>query len=219
MSDERRYQLNRKAFAATRALGKGKDADPKWDYMYVSPKGVICTDRVALIRVSLPEQKNAPETACVFTGSVLEENKPKTGDELVTMPEGREAKCDGTLAVPNFSQAIPDPATQIASITVTAKHLIDVLKAACEVTDHARHLVRLRICGDGNKNQQLRIDAHRDDEAQEFTGVIMGTVYTGTNIPGDPTNGQSGPKVEAFDEKKLTLPLTEGRKFRNAKDE
>ncbi len=216
---ERRYKLNRKCYAATRALGKGKDADPKWDYMYVGPKGCICTDRVALIRVSLPEQENAPTTPCVFTGSVLEENRPKTGDEIVTMPDGKEAKCDGTLAVPNFSQAIPDPGTQIASITVTAKHLIDVLKAACEVTDHARHLVRLRICGDGNKNQQLRIDAHRDDDAQEFCGVIMGTVYTGTNIPGDPQNGQQQTKVESFDERKLTLPLTEGRKFRNAKDE
>jgi len=216
---ERRYQLNRKCYAATRALGKGADADSKWDYMYVSPKGVICTDRVALIRISLPPQENPPTTPCVFTGAVLTEHKPKTGDELVTMPEGREAKCDGTLAVPNFSAAIPDPATQLASITVTAKHLISILKAACEVTDHQRHLVRLRICGDGNKNMQLRVDAHRDDDGQEFTGVIMGTVYTGNNIPGDPNN-QTGVKiVETFDEKKLTLPLQEGRKFRNAKED
>lgn len=218
---ERRYKLNRKCFAATRALGKGKDADPKWDYMYVSGKGCICTDRVSIIRVTLPEQDDMPTTPCVFTGSVLAENKPKTGDELVTMPEGKEAKCDGTLAVPDFKQAIPETTTQIASITVTAKHLIEVLKAACEVTDHARYLVRLRICGDGNKNTQLRVDAHRDDGGQEFTAAIMGTVYTGTNIPGDPQNGNQnqGAKNEAFDEKKLTLPLTEGRKFRNAKDE
>lgn len=185
---ERRYILNKKCFAATRALAKGRDADPKWNYMYVSPKGCICTDRVALIRVSLPPQSDAPTAPCVFTSDVFEEMRPKTEDELVTMPEGREAKCDGNLAVPNFSAAIPEPTTQTASITVTAKHLIDVLKAACEVTDHARHLVRLRICGDGNKNQQLRIDAHRDEDGQEFTGVIMGTVYTGSNIPVTPTD-------------------------------
>jgi hypothetical protein len=213
---ERRYQLNRKCFAATRILGKGKDADPKWNYMYVSPKGVICTDRIALIRVSLPQQANAPETPCVFTGDVLEENRPATGDEIVLMPEGREAKCDGTLAVPNFSSAIPESSTQVASITITAKHLIEILKAACEVTDHARNLVRLRICGDGNKNQQLRVDAHCDKGSQEFTGVIMGTVYTGTNIRGDPINPNQGlhSKTEMIDERKLTLPLTEGRKFR-----
>jgi hypothetical protein len=217
--NERRYKLNKKCFAAMRALGKGRDADPKWDYMYVSPKGVICTDRVALIRVSLPEQEDMPTAPCVFTGPILEEHKPKTGDELVTMPEGKDAKCDGTLAVPNFSSVVPEPGTQIASITITAKHLIDILKAACEVTDHARYLVRLRICGDGNKNQQLRVDAHRDENGQEFVGVIMGTVYTGTNIPGDPGNGHTAPRNEIFDEKKLNLPLTEGRKFRNAKDE
>jgi hypothetical protein len=210
----RRYILNKKCFAATRALGKGRDGDKHWDYMYVSPKGVICTDRMALIQISLPPQPNPPTTPQVFTSDIFEPLRPKTNEELVTMPEGAEAKCDGNLQVPNFNAAIPKPETQIATITVTAKHLIDILKAACEVTDHARYLVRLRICGDGNK-KQLRVDVHRDDGGQDMIGVVMGTVYTGENIPGDPAGSNPHP-VEAYDEKKLTLPLTEGRKFRSS---
>lgn len=210
---EKRFKLSRKNFAATRVLAKGKDADPHWSYMYVNSKGTICTDREALIRVSLPDQTDVPASPQVFTKDMLDGMKP-SGDNLVTMPEGREAKCDGELSVPKFDLAIPDPATQTASITVKAKHLIKILKAACEVTGHSMKFVKLRICGDGHNNQQLRIDAPKDEDGQEFTGVLMGTVYTGNNIPGEPANGNA-PKSETFDERRLTLPLTEGRKFRN----
>jgi hypothetical protein len=207
-----RYVLNRKAFAATRALAEGADKDPKWDYMHVSPAGVICTDTKSIIKVTLPQQPNKDNLAPqVFTSDVFEKLRPKS-DENVTMPEGLEAKSNGKIAVPDFKLAIPGPESQVAYITVTAKSLIKMLRAACEVTDHARQLVRLRICGEG-KNQMLRIDAHRDEGAQEFTGVLMGTVYTGQSIPGD-KQGTSTNVPETIDEKKLSLPLTEGRKFR-----
>lgn len=210
-----RFILNKKAFAATRALARGKDADKKWDYMHVSKAGVICTDTTAIIRVSLPKQDNVPSHAQVFTSDMFEKLRPTTADETVTMPEGLEPKSNGTIAVPNFAATIPNSDAQVACVTVSAKQLIELLKAACEVTDHARQLVRLRICGD-EKNQKLRIDAHRDADGQEFCAVLMGAIYKGVNIPGDPT----GPKQETapseeFDEKKLTLPMTEGRKFRD----
>lgn len=221
-SDEtsRRYVLNRKCFAAARALGRGKDADPKWQFLFVSPKGVIATDKTAVIRVSLPvqPQDETPLSPQVFTREMFEPVAPKTADELVTMPEGLEAKSTGTLSIPNFNSAIPEPSAQVASITVTAKHLIEVLKAACEVTEHSRYLVTLRICGDGNKSQTLRVDAHRDEDGQEFCAAVMGTFYTGSNIPGEPQAGDKN-VVEHVEERKLNLPLTEGRKFRHGKGE
>lgn len=216
--NEPRYVLNKKTFAATRVMPRGKDADPKWQYIHVSPTGVICTDTSSIIRVSLPHQPAMPSHTQVFTPDMFEDLIPKSGDATVEMPEGLEAKSNGKIAVPNFNTAIPGPSTQVASITLSAKSLIEVLKAACEVTDHARQLVRLRLCGEG-KNQQLRIDAHRDEDGQEFVGVMMGTVYLGDKIPGDlpkdATMAAAASVSEAFDEKKLSLPLSEGRKFRD----
>jgi hypothetical protein len=214
---EPRYILNKKAFAATRVMPKGVNAETKWRYIHVSPVGVTCTDTSSIIRVSLPKQDNAPQAAQVFTPDMFEPLIPKSQDETVQMPEGLEAKSNGQLAVPSFNAAIPDPKTQVASITLSAKALIEVLKAACEVTDHARQLVRLRLCGEG-KNQQLRIDAHCDEDGQEFVGVMMGTIYSGTRIPGDPAKDAAmaaAASNESFDEKKLTLPMVEGRKFRD----
>jgi hypothetical protein len=134
-----------------------------------------------------------------------------TKDDVV-MPEGLEPKSNGKISVPNFSKAIPDPNTQVANMTVNAQALIDILKVACEVTDHSRFLVKLRICGSG-KNQVLRIDAHRDAGAQEMVGVLMGTVYEGVSIPGDHT-GTPVSLTEYAEERKLVLPLTAGRRFR-----
>lgn len=51
MSD-RRWILNRKCFAALRAIGDG--TDKRWNYIHVGPKGVTCTDTVSLIRISTP---------------------------------------------------------------------------------------------------------------------------------------------------------------------
>lgn len=208
---ERRYQLNRKCLAATRILSRNRDSNSKYDYLYVDKDAVTCTNlATVLIRVTLPKQENAPSDPQVFTSDVLD-IKAK-GDELVTMPEGLEAKSNGKIVVPNFNSAIPNPSKQVANIALDAKTLIDVLKSACEVTDHARHLIRLRICGSGN-NTLLRIDAHRDEDGQEFCAVLSNITYEGVNIPGD-TNEVAAP-TEMIDQQKLTLPVTEGRRFRD----
>ena len=206
----RRYILNRKALAATRVMGKGPNHDKTWDYIHVSEKGVICTDSISLVKIDLPIQSGQPVTPQVFTKAMLDDIA-HTKDDVI-MPEGLEPKSTGQISVPNFSKAIPDPNTQVASMTVNAKALIDILKVASEVTDHSRFLVKLRICGSG-KNQVLRIDAHRDAGAQEMVGVLMGTVYEGNSIPGNAT-GSVIPMVEYTEERKLVLPLTEGRRFR-----
>ena len=213
--DERRYQINRKALAATRAWGTG-DHDVKWDYMYVGPDGCIVTNCTKFIKVDLPRQENAPTAPRIFPRAVIEKvRKELSGDDSVTLPEGLEAKSNGTYSVPKFDHAVPSPEKEVANITVTAKDLIDLLKAAAEVTDHTRYLVRLRIMQVG-KNPQLRIDAHRDDDGQAFVGNLMGTHYSGINIPGDkPENiPPLDQQTEKIDEAKLDLPLDSGRKFR-----
>ena len=217
--DSRRYVLNRKALAATRVMGKGPHHDSKWDYIHVSAKGVICTDSISLVKIDIPAQANVPGSAQVFTKAMLDGVDEKHanlpgGLEGIAMPEGLEAKSNNKISVPNFSKAIPDPNTQVASMTVNAKALIDILKVASDVTDHSRFLVKIRICGSG-KNQVLRIDAHRDAGAQEMVGVLMGTVYEGNSIPGNPT-GAVVPMVEYTEERKLVLPMIEGRRFRDA---
>jgi hypothetical protein len=208
--EDRRYVLNKKAFAATRVMGK----DSKWAYIHVSPKGVICTDARALIRITLPctPKSEMPTSARVFTKAMIENLRPKTADDLVTLPEGLEAKSNGCFTVPDFTVGIPDANKQHASIAIDAKMLINLLKAACEVSDHSRNLVRLRLCG--TKPPVLRIDAHRDEGGQEFTGVLMGITYNGACIPGDAIEDSHQHKSEDVDQKKLTLPLLEGRKFR-----
>lgn len=216
--DERRYHLNKKCFAATRAWGTASDHDTKWDYMQVGPDGVIVTNCVKFMKIDLPPQTNAPTSPRIFSKATIEKlRKDFEGDDdtLVELPEGMEAKSNGTYSVPNFQHAIPAPDKEIAHITVTAKDLLELLKSACDVTDHTRFLIRLRIMQVG-KNPQLRIDAHKDDDGQAFVANLMGTHYTGINIPGDkstdvfPVEMQS----EQIDEAKLELPLTEGRKFR-----
>ena len=52
MSD-RRWVLNRKAFAAMRAIRA--DAPDRYKYLHVGPKGITATDTTAIIRVSLPD--------------------------------------------------------------------------------------------------------------------------------------------------------------------
>src|ERR1017187_3669926 len=59
MSD-RRYILNRKCFAALKAIGPG--AENRWKYIHVSPKGVTCTDTVSLVRVTLPVIAGKPSS-------------------------------------------------------------------------------------------------------------------------------------------------------------
>lgn len=206
---DRRFILNRKCFAALKAIGPG--AEDKWKYIHVSPKAVTATDTVALIRVTLPDNKvPRPETSVIFPLSQVKGLAPK-GDENVTMPEGLEAKTTAKFKVPNHDVSIPEPSKQAASITVNAERLIGLLKAAMEVTEHSRNLVRLRFYGDS-----IRIDAHRDNGGQEFMALLMGTNYNGNCIPGDPPKGtESQPASEEADEKTLKLPVHEGRKFRD----
>lgn len=198
------FKLNRKNFAATRVMGEGR-----FEYAYVDSKGMIVTDTTSIIRVTLPAQDALTEP-CIFTKKQLDEYRPKSAADIVTMPDGLPAKTTGQYSVPNLEAAIVDSSKQTAVIAVNAKQLIELLKAAVDVTDHSRSLVRLRVCGG-----QLRIDAHRDQGGQEFTGVLVGISYNGNCIPGDPAGTvQAYEPSEAFDEKTLTLPNTEGRKFR-----
>lgn len=203
---DRRYILNRKCFSALKAIGPG--AENRWKYMHVSPKGVTCTDTVSLIRVTLPESELNPTGPVIFDLDAVKKLQPK-GDEKVSMPEGMEAKTSGKYTVPNFDVGIPDPKNQTATVTVNAERLIQLLKAAMDVTEHSRNLVRLRFYKDS-----IRIDAHRDNGGQEFLAILMGTNYNGNCIPGDPPKG-SEPVSEVADEKTLKLPVNEGRKFRD----
>lgn len=213
MSD-RRYILNRKCFAALKAIGPG--AENHWKYVHVSPKGVTCTDTVSLVRVTLPDQKlfqHGPTDPVIFDLDAAKKLVPK-GDEPVTMPEGMEAKTSGKYTVPNFDFGIPDPSNQTATVTVNAERLVQLLKAAMDVTEHSRNLVRLRFYKDS-----IRIDAHRDTGGQEFLAILMGTNYNGNCIPGDaPKGSEAAPASEVADEKTLKLPINEGRRFRDAKE-
>ena len=213
MSD-RRYVLNRKCFAALKAIGPG--AENRWKYVHIGPKGVTCTDTVSLIRVTLPNLERSGQSwaqaidPVIYDLDTVKKLRPK-GDENVTMPEGMEAKTTGKYTVPNFDIGIPDPKNQTATITVNAERLVSLLKAAIEVTEHSRSLVRLRFFKDS-----IRIDAHRDTGGQEFLGFIMGTTYQGDSIPGDAPKGTKPDSAsETCSEKTLKLPVSAGRKFRD----
>jgi hypothetical protein len=185
----------------------GKD---KWEYLYCSPKGVICTDTTSLIRVTLPKSphfESNPTEPVVFSRKDVEE-KQKIKDDIILAPLGEEAK-SGKYSVPNLEAGIIGPDKQTASITINARSLINLLEAACEVTEHSRSLVKLRFCG-----SSLRIDSHRLEGEQEFTGILMGIQYSGDKIPGEPTGKTINQPTETIDERKLSLPETSGRKFR-----
>lgn len=197
--------LNRKCLAALAAAGEGK-----WDYAHVSTKGVTCTDTSALIRVSLPKTLvSPPSEARVFPVEELRDFEETLPDDCIdTIGEGLEPKTGPRFSVPALDQGILDTKKEKASVAVDAKRLIDVLKAACVVTDHERSLIRLRIVGNA-----IRIDAHRAENEQEFVGILMGINYNGACIPGDPT--ETGQNItETVDQTRLALPATEGRKFR-----
>jgi len=214
MSD-RRWILNRKCFAALRAIGDGTDR--RWKYIHVGPKGVTCTDTVSLIRVSLPASQLAGDPkAAIFNyeqAKKLSANLKAT--EVVTMPEGMPAKTTGQYTVPNHDVTIPRPEDQTATITVDAGRLIELLKAAMEVTDHNKHLVRLRFY-----KEFIRVDAYRDAGAQEFMGLLMWTNYNGNNIPGDSKHVTSTnqPTPETAEDGHFKLPLYEGRRFREVEE-
>jgi len=210
----RRWILNRKCFAALRAIGDG--TDKRWNYIHVGPKGVTCTDTVSLIRVTLPDQQQGVNTVAepaIFDFETAKKMSVGTkADGTVTMPEGLPAKTTGQFTVPNHDVTIPKPEDQTATITVDAKRLIELLKAAMEVTEHNKNLVRLRFYKDF-----IRIDAHRDVGGQEFLGLLMWTNYNGNCIPGDTKNvitGTNKPTPETANEGHFKLPVYEGRKFR-----
>jgi hypothetical protein len=206
-----RWILNRKAFAAMRAIRA--DAPDRWKYIHVGSKGITATDTTSIVRVSLPKVADQCETPAIFPLEEVKKLMPK-GNDLVTMPEGLEAKTTGHYTVPNFDVGIPDPQDQLCTITINAERLINILKGAAEVTEHSRALVRLRLY----KDNFIRVDAHRDNGGQEFMGMVMGTNYEGNGIPGDAAPGTQPPvskATEKCDEGKLKLPVFEGRKFRD----
>jgi hypothetical protein len=134
----------------------------------------------------------------------------------VTMPEGLPAKTTGQYTVPNHDVTIPKPEDQTATITVDAARLIELLKAAMEVTEHNKNLVRLRFYKDF-----IRIDAHRDVGGQEFMGLLMWTNYNGNCIPGDSKKvltGTNTPTPETANDGHFKLPVYEGRKFREVEE-
>jgi hypothetical protein len=218
MSD-RRWILNRKCFAALRAIGDG--TDKRWNYVHVGPKGVTCTDTVSLIRVSLPtangiNQVGVNEPAIFDYDAMKTLSKSGFGVGQIEMPDGLPAKTTGQYTVPNHDVTIPKPEDQTATITVDAARLIELLKAAMEVTEHNKNLVRLRFYKDF-----IRIDAHRDVGGQEFMGLLMWMNYNGNCIPGDAKHvlaGTNKPTPETANDGHFKLPVYEGRKFREVED-
>jgi hypothetical protein len=211
MSD-RRWILNKKAFAALRAIGGG--TEKRWKYIHVGPKGVTATDTVSLIRVSLPSQTTlSTDTPVIFEyDEALTISKRLKANQTTEMPAGLPAKTTGAYTVPNHDMTIPVPEDQTATITVDAARLIELLKAAMEVTEHNKNLVRLRFY-----KEFIRIDSHRDIGGQEFLGLLMWTNYNGNNIPGDmkpgATMNQTG-ALESTEDGHFKMPVFEGRKFR-----
>ena len=217
MSD-RRWILNKKCFAALRAIGDATDR--KWRYAHIGPKGVTCTDTVSLIRVSLPTEHGVntdPNTPTIFEYEVVKKlANGQFGKGQIEMPEGLPAKTTGLFTVPNHDATVPRPEDQTATITVDAGRLIEILKGAMEVTDHNNNLIRLRFYQDF-----IRVDAHRDIGGQEFLGLLMGTKYNGNCIPGDPKHVVTGtykPTPETATEGHFKLPVFEGRKFREVEE-
>jgi hypothetical protein len=212
MSD-RRWTLNKKAFAALRAIGDG--TEKRWKYIHVGPKGVTATDTVSLIRVSLPSQPlpDHPESAIFEYDEALTISKRLKVNQTTEMPAGLPAKTTGTHTVPNHDVTIPSPGDQTATITVDAARLIELLKAAMEVTDHNKNLVRLRFY-----KEFIRIDAHRDIGGQEFMGLLMWTKYNGNNIPGDCQKVATQPTPEDANDGHFSMPVFEGRKFREVEE-
>lgn len=226
---ERRYKLNRKCFAVTRALSTEPQHDEKWDYVYVGNGYVCCTNTTKFLRVSTPQPGNnsagltgtvfhdpQPTVPCIFPRQVIDEMRRKChGDNVVEMPEGLPAISNGKYSVPNFEYAVPKPEYEENCITITLKDLIDVCQTLVEVTDHDRKIGRLRICKIGPK-PLLRIDCHHDEGGQECTAIIMGTKYDGVNITGDRPENVPPPEKqsEKFVEESIELPMETGRKFR-----
>ena len=223
MNGDRRWILNRKCFSVLRAIGDATDR--RWKYVHVGPKGCTCTDTVSMIRVTLPESHTTsfqraagsdPEPA-IFDYETAKKLAYDMGrDDTVTMPAGLPAQTTGQFTVPKHDVTIPKPEDQLATITVDAGRLIEILKGAVEVTEHNRRLVRLRFYKDG-----IRIDAHRDTGGQEYMGLLMGMNYNGNGIPGDPKHfiaGTNKPTPETADEGHFKLPLFEGRKFREVEE-
>lgn len=183
-------------------------------YVYVGLKGVTATDTVSLIRVTLPSQEfnkfeTLPEPAIFEYGAIKKLAATLGRKEVIEMPEGLPAKTTGTFVVPNYEMTIPKPDDQTASIVVDANRLVELLKAAIEVTEHNKNLVSLRFYKDF-----IRIDAHRDIGGQEFLGLMMGTNYSGDGIPGDAKNPTHKSAPETVDDGHFKLPVFEGRKFR-----
>ncbi len=204
------FVLNGKAFAAARIMPK--ESSNKYGYMYVSPKGVVCTDGCRLIRITLPTTMNQiPANPAIFPAEQVLELRPKSPLETVHMPEGLPAKSNGQYSVPVYDNAIPAPEQMGQSIICDAKMLVDLLKAACDVTDHSRNLVRLSLAKNGGL---IRIDAYREEGAQEFTAMLMSVRYEGNSLPGNPDKNAPQQTVEVVDPGKISLPLNEGRKFR-----
>jgi hypothetical protein len=174
-----------------------------------------------MIRVSLPGAGQPgwggnAEPAIFEYDAAMKLAKECGRNDTVTMPEGLPAKTTGFYTVPNCDVAIPRPEDQTATITVSASRLVEMLKAAIEVTEHNKHLVRLRFYGGF-----IRIDAHKDTGGQEFMGLIMGTNYNGNGIPGDSQKVVAGtykPTPETADEGHFKLPLYEGRRFREVEE-
>ncbi len=211
--------LNKKCFAALRAICAKTTA--RWKYMHVSKAGVVATDMVSMIRVSLPTMTRVslpindtlPEPM-VYDYETALSLIPK-GDSEVIMPK---VGPNPAFSVPKFEYAVPQPKNQIASCTVDAQRLIDILKGAMDVTDHARNMVRLRFYKDF-----LRVDAHKDMDGQEFMGLMSCIKYNGNSIPGDPpagvtVDGQFKPNPETAEQGSMVLPMFEGRKFRDEKE-
>ena len=213
---DRRWILNRKCFAALRAIGEG--TDKRWKYIHVGPKGVTCTDTVSLIRVSIaaPQIGGDPEPEIFDYETAKKMSQGLRATDVVTMPDGLPAKTTGQYTVPNHDVTIPKPEDQTATITVDAARLIELLKAAMEVTEHNKNLVRLRFYKDF-----IRIDAHRDVGGQEFMGLLMWTNYNGNCIPGDSKKvltGTNTPPPETANDGHFKLPVYEGRKFREVEE-
>jgi hypothetical protein len=171
-----------------------------------------------MIRVSLPRQANpeTPASAIFDYDTVRELPRGVKAGEPIIMPEGLPAKTTGQYTVPNHDVTIPRPEDQTATITVDAERLVELLKAAMEVTEHNKHLVRLRFYKDF-----IRIDAHRDVGGQEFMGLLMWTNYNGNCIPGDSKKvitGTHKPTPETANDGHFKLPVYEGRKFREVEE-
>lgn len=213
------YRLTKKNFAATRAMPKGVDGNPRLKYMRVDRRGSTVADGQMIARVTLPAGEQ-PSTPTIYPKAVVEKAFADNRTELncsgqVLMDGGLPATTTADHSVPDLDRLIPGPEDQIADFVCDGEELLALLKAALDVSEDADRCIKLRVCNKAGLGKVLRIDTLAFPGQQAFLGVVKAMQYDGPHIAGE-ADGSTNPKSFEAHATKTPMPLvvTSGRKFR-----